>query len=423
MFKWLMKSSRVNDPKRERGKSIFIGFGQTRQTPRVYRDMAVEAYQNNVIAYRCIDAIAKAVAAIPLMLNRNDKQVSNHPLLKLLKNPNGKYSQTGLLYSATAQLLIGGNCYIDAVVSKPLGQPLELFNIARPDLISVHLDSFGEIARYSYQPDNGHHRQASWDVSLYGDSDLLHIKGWHPFDDIFGMPQLMAAMSSIDQHNAAGDWNKRLLDGSGTPSGALYYEPRESYEALSEEQYNRLRKELDEQIMSHNNNRPLLLEGGLKWVQLSISPKDLEFLNGKRVSATEICAALGVPPQLVGIEGSQTYANYEQARLAFYEDTVIPIAKLIIERLDGWLTKRYDVGLVLSFDFDAIDAMQEKKRQLWAKLEGVSFLTINEKRKAIGYDEISGGDMLYMPANNLPIGADIESIMQEGAIKKPPTGL
>lgn len=423
MFGWLKKSSRVNDPKQARGKSILLRMGDARSTPRVYREMSREAYQNNVIAYRCIDAIAKAVSAVPIMLNRADKQIDKHPILELLKKPNQAQSQSGLLYSAIAQLLLGGNTFLDAVTPKPLGQPLQLYVLTRPDLLSVKFDQFGEPSEWIYKPDSKNHKEAHWDVNLYGDADLLHVKSWHPLDDVFGMSPVMAAMTSIDQHNAAGDWNQRLLDNSGTPSGVLYHEPREGAEALSEAQYNRLRKELDEQAMSHNNNRPLLLEGGLKWAQLSISPKDLEFLNGKKISATEICAAFGVPPQLVGIEGSQTYANYEQARLAFYEDTVIPWAKLLMERLDGWLCKRYDSGLTLSFDFDSIDAIQEKKRQLWQKLEAVTFLTINEKRKAIGYDDIDGGDLLYMPANLLPLGYDAGNIIQDDLPKKPATGL
>ena len=90
---------------------------------------------------------------------------------------------------------------------------------------------------------------------------------------------------------------------------------------VDDDKFERLREQFaDTYTGSGNNGKPIILEGGLKWQPFGFNLRDAEFLGGKTSSKKDICEVLGVPTQLIGIEGSQTYANYEQARAAFYED-------------------------------------------------------------------------------------------------------
>lgn len=161
---------------------------------------------------------------------------------------------------------------------------------------------------------------------------LLHLKLFHPLDDRAGFAPLASAGAALDLHNAASHWNKRLLDNSARPSGALVYQPKEGGN-LSTEQYERLKRELEEGYQgAMNAGRPLLLEGGLDWKAMGLSPRDMDFLEARNGAARDIALALGVPPMLIGIPGDNTYANYQEANRAFI---VSPCCRLFTARRQG----------------------------------------------------------------------------------------
>jgi HK97 family phage portal protein len=95
---------------------------------------------------------------------------------------------------------------------------------------------------------------------------------------------------------------------------------------LSEDQFERLKRELEDSYQGKANaGRPLVLEGGLDWKPMSLSPKDMEHIEAKHVAAREIALAFGVPPMLLGIPGDNTYANYAEANRTFWRQTVLPL--------------------------------------------------------------------------------------------------
>ena len=116
---------------------------------------------------------------------------------------------------------------------------------------------------------------------------------------------------------------------------------------LSEEQFDRLKRELDETYQgARNAGRPLLLEGGLDWKAMSLSPKDMDFLEAKHMAAREIALAFGVPPMLLGIPGDNTYSNYQEANRVFFRATVLPLATRIGAALSQWLEPAFGDGLM-----------------------------------------------------------------------------
>ena len=214
---------------------------------------------------------------------------------------------------------------------------------------------------------------------------ILHVRKFHPLDDHYGFPPLEAAQVALDVHNAASAWNKALLDNAARPSGALVYKG-EHGSNLSEEQFERLREELQANFSgTANAGRPLLLEGGLTWQTMSLSPKDMDFLELKHGAAREIALAFGVPPMLLGIPGDNTYANYREANLAFWRQTVLPLAGRIIGAIGGWLAPAWREGLRLAFDADAVEALSFEREALWRRVNEADFLTPDEKREAVGY--------------------------------------
>jgi HK97 family phage portal protein len=226
---------------------------------------------------------------------------------------------------------------------------------------------------------------------------ILHLLQFHPLDDHYGFPPIEAAAVAADLHNAAGTWNKALLDNSARPSGALVYQAKDGGN-LTSEQYERLKAELEEGFTGAKRaGRPLLLEGGLDWKAMALTPKDMDFIEAKNGAAREIALAFGVPPMLLGIPGDNTYANYQEANRAFFRVTVLPLLARLADALGNWLAPAFGglgAELRLWFDADQVEALAADRAALWSRVAAADFLTLNEKRAAVGYEPVAGGDEL-----------------------------
>ena len=136
--------------------------------------------------------------------------------------------------------------------------------------------------------------------------NLIHIKYFHPADDHYGAGCLAAADEAVATHNAAAAWNRMLLENAARPSGALVYDPGDGG-GLTTDQFDRLKAELAQAYAGHANaGRPMLLEGGLKWQALSLSPADMDFATLKAAAARDVALAFGVPPMLLGLPGDRS---------------------------------------------------------------------------------------------------------------------
>jgi HK97 family phage portal protein len=247
----------------------------------------------------------------------------------------------------------------------------------------------GMVAGYVYKVDNV---ERYFPVNqITGKSKILHLKQFNPLDDWRGLSSIEPAAFSIDQHNQAAQWNQSLLQNGARPSGALVVNSEKGN--LSNEQFTRLKEEIEDKFSGSNNaGRPMLLEGGLEWREMSMSPKDMDFIEAKNSSARDIALAFGVPPQLLGIPGDNTYSNMQEARLALWEETILPLLDRTADALNHWLTPMYGDGIKLAYDVEEISGLSMRREKIWQRIESASFLTINEKRKMIGLPEIEGGD-------------------------------
>jgi HK97 family phage portal protein len=139
-----------------------------------------------------------------------------------------------------------------------------------------------------------------------------------------------------------------------------------------------------------NAGRPLLLEGGLDWKLLSMTPKDMDFMEAKAAAAREIALAFGVPPLLLGLPGDNTYANFAEANRAFWRQTILPLVRRTADSIAHWVTPVYG-ALRIEPDLDQIAALAVERDALWTRLEACSFLTMDEKRQAVGYPPMGAG--------------------------------
>lgn len=306
------------------GKPIWSG--------RNYTKFADEAYIRNVVAHQSIAKIAIAAASVGFKVKKNGEAVdpNKHALAKLLKRPNPAQGGSELFEYAYSYKMISGNSYVLAIGANEVA-PSELYTL-RPDRVNIIAGRDEMPAAYRYSLGNNKFKD-------YRPDQVLHLKFFHPLDDWYGLSPVEAAAYSIDQHNQAGAWNQALLQNGARPSGALVVKQADGNSAaeLSEDQYHRIKAQIDEQYSgAANAGRPILLEGGMDWKEMSMSPKDMDFIEMKNSAARDIALAFGVPPQLLGIPGDNTYSNLAEARLALWEQTVLPMVQNMVDALNNW---------------------------------------------------------------------------------------
>ncbi len=219
-----------------------------------------------------------------------------------------------------------------------------------------------------------------------GYSDVLHLKNFNPSDDWVGLSQVESASYSIDIHNQASAWNKSLLQNGARPTGAMIVKSHNNTPGyLTDEQFKRLVDQIEGKFMgSGNAGRPLVLEGGLEWKEMGYSPKDMDFVETKNTASREIALAFGIPPQLLGIKGDSTYNNMQEARLAFWEETVLPLIDCTVDSLNNWFVHLFGNEIRLSYNSNNISALSLKQDRIWQRINNTSFMTVDEKRSALG---------------------------------------
>lgn len=367
-------------------RSYMVMPGQPVWMPRDYIQFSQEAYAKNVIAYRAISMVASAASTVPYILyqkSRNAKrELITHSVLDMLRRPNPTQSFGDFLQALYHYKMISGNAFIQAVF--PTGEPPKELYLLRPDRVQVIAGKNAMPAAYRYTVDE---KMVDFPVDrVSGRSRILHLKHFHPTNDWYGLSPIEAAAYSIDQHNQASNWNQALMQNGARPSGALVVRGEQGGGVLSEDQYNRMKLQIDEQFSGPANaGRPLLLEGGLEWKEMSLSPKDMDFIASKNASARDIALAFGVPPQLLGIPGDSTYSNLQEARVSLWEQTILPLVANTADALNHWLLPLFGEGLELVPNTDDILPLAIRNQAIWDRVEKASFLTDDEKRAAVGY--------------------------------------
>ena len=354
-------------------------LGQPAWTPRDYASLARAGYEKNVIAYRCVRLISETAASAPLGVKENGAAMADHPLTALLAVPNPEQSGAELFESFYGFLQTAGNAYLEAADID--AAPRELY-VLRPDRMKVRLGAGGWPEAWEYAVAG---RKATFRKPEDGLSPILHLRLFHPTNDHYGLSPLEAAAQSVDLHNAASAWNKALLDNAARPSGALVYKGPEGAENLTAEQFERLKTELEGAYQGKAHaGRPLVLDGGLEWRSMSLSPADMDFIEAKNMAAREIALAFGVPPMLLGIPGDNTYSNYREANLAFWKQTVLPLVKKTAAAMTAWIKPVYPQAEIVCRT-EEIEALSAERDALWLRVTRADFLTDDEKRQALGF--------------------------------------
>ena len=338
--------------------------------PFEYRGAVRRAFLDNPVAQRAVRLVAEGVGGAPL--------AGEAAALALVSATS---AGQGLLETLASQLLLHGNAFVQ-VTRDASGAPAELFAL-RPERVAVVAGADGWPEAYRYTVGEKVLTLPIEDAD--GWPQVIHLKGYHPADDHYGAGCLAAAHQAVAIHNAASAWNRALLENAARPSGALVFDAKDGG-TLTGEQFERLKAELQGAYAGAGNaGRPMVLEGGLKWQAMSLTPADMDFAGLKAAAARDIALAFGVPPMLLGLPGDNTYANYREANRALWRLTLLPLAGKILgglsEGLRAWFPE-----LALRIDLDRVPALAEDRERLWKQVSAADFLTGAEKRALLGIE-------------------------------------
>jgi len=359
-------------------------------TERDYLRLAEEGYVRNAIGYRCVAMIAQAVASVPFMLMDGDKEVENSDLLKLLANPAPNTSLSWLIESCATYLQLSGNAYIDMVgPERTNAAPRELWSL-RPDRMKVIAGSQGMPQGYVYESGG---KKVTWDVDpITGQSKIVHFKRFHPTDDWYGLSVVEPAAYGIDRHNEAGAHNMAVLQNGAVPSGALILKPvTQDGKSTSAPQpvIDAAQARLEELYSgSKNSGKPMVLGGNVDWKTFGLNMEELQLTGSKLDAAQDICIAMGVPIDLV-LPGQSTYNNKREAKLALYEETVMPLHELITGGMNASITPRFGENLKLQPNLDEVKPLslrREIRQTNTTKLFDSGLISRDESRGALQFE-------------------------------------
>ena len=371
---------------------------------RDYANFAKEAYIENFIAYRCIKLIAESVASVPWRVYQKSGtsrvELENHPLMRVLNRANPNQGWAAFQLAVISYLNIAGQCFIEKLstdTGRNKGIPLEL-KAYRPDQIKPVLGADEVLIGWTYVVNGKIIKE--WPIDpITGQSDLLQIKLFNPLSDIEGLSPIEPGARSIDTSNEAIKWNKKLLQNEARPGTMFIFD-----QALGDDQFKRLQKQLNEKASgSENVGRNLIVEGAMKDAKpFGFSPQEMDFLEGNWDLARQVAITFGVPSMLLGIPGESTYNNFKEAREYFWDTTVMFFLRLLHDEYNNWFFPDSDVVFV-EYDLDDVPALADRRKEKWEMVEKSTIMTINEKREELGKERIEGGDVILISANMIAL--------------------
>lgn len=335
------------------------------EAPLSYEARARTALSNPV-AFRAVRLVAEGAAGVPLISGGEDHVAAS------LVTPE-------LMETIATHLLLHGNAFVETGLGLT-GEPAELWAL-RPERMQLETDADGWPSCWLYRLGGRVTRHPA-----AGDADrppLLHLKTLNPLDDHLGLGALEAASGPVDLLATAARWNRALLSNAARPSGALVLENGD--ETLAPEQFDRLKEEIEAAFQgAMNAGRPMLLEGGLRWQSLSMTPAEMDFARAREAAAREVALAFGVPPMLLGLPGDSTHANYAEANVALWRLTILPLLTKILAALSAHL-RMWWPEVRLEPDLDRVPALWADRERLWRHIGDAGFLDDDEKREMLGW--------------------------------------
>lgn len=354
--------------------------------------------------WACVNLLAGTISSLPLMVYRDRgngiKEVAkDHPLYWLLHDsPNYDQTAVDFLEYMAASIELHGNAYAEINRREGDGLITSLVPI-KPDPVRARRNRNGEI-EYSWTVDGKQ-------INRLG-RNILHIRG--PLGDALSGSSALSVCrptfnSALSAHSAAETLFSNGIRSTGIfstdPSVALNADQRREFDEFLRERY----------MGARNQGRPLLLDRGMKFQSLDISPDDAQMLESRNFSIEEICRVFGVPPHLVGHTSGNTSlgSSIEEQTLAFVKFNLRRRLKRMEQALEKQLLPKVerDAGISIEFNLEGLLRGDTKSRSAFYE-SGLKnkWRTINEVRALENLPPVPWGDRPWGQQQDIQLQED-----------------
>lgn len=376
----LLFGKAVQEGYETKSSAVSLGSNTPVYPTRNFYTFAKEGYSRNEVVYACINMIATTLASAPLQVIDKDKKViDNHPLTVLMNRPNPQMSEASLMEMSCVHLHCGGDTYLRKIKTG-LNQVAELW-VIRPDkLVKIIPDQYGLVDKYVFSI-NGEEKKLDRD-------EIIHIKLPNPLNDYFGLSPIEAALKSVATDIEASDFSKVLLQNGAIPGMVVTTQE----EKINKEKADRYRELWHERFSGEDRGKILFLGRGMDIKSVAFSMKDMTFNELRNIMETRICMSIGVNPILIGAESglkNSTYANYQQARQSFQEETMQPMQRRYTNAFENDINFKVLPGEKIIFDMSNVTALSNIKYEEHKDIREAfekGILTRDEARIAYGYE-------------------------------------
>jgi len=347
--------------------------------------------------WACVNLLAGTIASLPLMVYQTRAGVRevarDHALYRLLHDsPNFDQTAVDFWEFMQAALELQGNAY--AEISKTNTGRIVSLTPIRPDLVSVRRLRDGDL-EYTWTTDGVR--------TIAGSANVLHIRGFGG-GPLGGASTLSTCRTTFGSARAVDAASSAMFRNGVRPSGTLSMD-----KPLTKEQRKAAEELLQEKFVgAMNDGRPMLLDNGMKWDQLTINPEDAQMLETRRFSVEEIARVFGVPPHMIGhTENSTSWGTgLEQQTLGFVKFTLRRRLERIEQALEKQLLTPQDRanGVTIEFNLEGLLRGDSANRATFYKeMTSIGVMTINEVRALENLPPVEGGDVPRMQSQNVPI--------------------
>lgn len=373
---------------------------------------ATQLYKKSTAVSIPINYIADTFASIDPVIKVGDEFIDKHPVLDLLKKPSPFFTQRLFMQMIAKEYLITGEEYIVGIGNLNV-PPVELMPISSKN-ITVTQGSNGQAKTMSIS-----------DQTMPGAYQLVEEKRMaryirDPLTEVFqvrnystrdnsllrGESLLVSAASEARQHILGGQHNVSLLNNGGKISLLFHYE-----EDLDEDDFIKLKQRINDQYAGTANtgNIGVTTGGKVSVDELGINNKDMDFFNLQQVAQKSVALQYKFPLPLLTTDAS-TRDNFKTSKLSLFDDAVLPLADVIFGGLTEFLMPRYGLDptqIIITYNPNTILPLADRTLDHVIKIASLGVETDNEIRERIGQEEYEGGDVVYKPANLIPVGTDV----------------
>lgn len=366
-----------------------------------FKKKYLEVYSTSLYVFACVSKIAEKTAEVEIKLNKiinskgDIKEVYDHPLLNLIYKPNQFQTKTEFIEQAVINRNLCGDAFILKIRNKS-GQVAELWNL-RPDLMTIITDPNQYITGYEYT------REEDGKVIPIDKEDIIHWKKPSPLESHFGASPLAAAAMRVDTEEFATRYQRDFFLNNARIDAVL-----ESPNILNDRQIKQIKKEWEKKYKGvGKNSKVAILGNGLKYQQIAISQKEMDYIESLKFTRDDILVAFKTPKPIVAVTDDVNRANADTAMTIFLSETIKPEISGFVEKINEEMTyEDFGDDLFLTFT-DPTPENRDAKLVEYANGLQNNWLLINEVRQKENLPPIKGGWTLYLnplltPAGGLP---------------------